>query len=380
VVEKMLRRVVGLRVARSSDSGVDATSGLLGPGEALVLEALGIVLIRSDPDTVRALHGNARTTMFRLEADRATRAAWTGRSEASSTPASGFPEEFADNDTSTWGVQATGALDSGLSGRGVRVAVLDTGIDARHPDFSRRAIVATSFVPGTDAGDPNGHGTYCAGLACGPALPQVGPRYGIAPAADLYVAKVLDHQANGTDGASLAGLDWAVRHGCAVVSLSLGTPVDRQDPPSELFEQAARHALLAGTLVFAAAGNGSQRPDQLRAVEHPANCPSIVAVGAINRRLAIAPFSNATLNSHGGEVDIVAPGVGVRSTWPAPRLYETFSGTSMAVPIAAGIACLYAEAYPEIRGSALRALILRGALSLDGCASGAGIALAWAPR
>jgi len=82
----------------------------------------------------------------------------------------------------------------------------------------------------------------------------------------------------------------------------------------------------------------------IQAVSHPANCPSIMAVAALNEGLAIAPFSNGGLNPRGGQIDIAAPGVDIYSAWPMPTRYNTISGTSMATPHFAGIAALFAEA------------------------------------
>ena len=111
-----------------------------------------------------------------------------------------------------------------------------------HPDFAGRNIVAQSFVPELSAEDANGHGTFCAGVACGPKAPRDAPRYGIAHGAELFVARVLDDTATGVDGNVLAGIDWAVRHECAVVSMSLGSPVFVGDSYPEVYEQVAARA------------------------------------------------------------------------------------------------------------------------------------------
>jgi subtilisin family serine protease len=108
----------------------------------------------------------------------------------------------------------------------------------------------------------------------------------------------------------------------------------------------------AGTLIIEAAGNEGARPGSISPVGHPANCPSIMAVAALDPQLGVAPFSNGGLNPLGGQVDIAGPGVDVRSSWPRPVLYNTISGTSMATPPVAGIAGLLSEANPEARGRA----------------------------
>ena len=280
-------------------------------------------------------------------------------------------------DTATWGLQATGALSSSYSGRGIRVAILDTGLDFGHPDFAGRSIVCRSFVEELAAHDGNGHGTFCAGVACGPAQPADAPRYGVAPDDEIYIARVLDVARWRVR--SIAGIDWAVRNQCSVVSMSLGSPVLVGDPFPEIYEQAAARALAAGTLLIAPAGNESQRPDEIAPVEHPANCPSILAVGAVDQQLRVAPFSNGGLNA-GGDVDLVAPGIAIGSTAPHPSLYQTASGTSMAAPFVAGIAALLAEAHPHARGAALRDLLLHSALALGAPPRDAGAGLVQAPR
>jgi subtilisin len=118
--------------------------------------------------------------------------------------------------------------------------------------------------------------------------------------------------------------------------MSLGAPVQPGQTFSRVFENAARRAVAAGTLIIAAAGNESHRPAVIAPVGHPGNCPSIVAVAAIDAQTRIASFSCGGINPQGGQVDIAGPGVQVRSTWPRPALYNTISGTSMATPHVAG--------------------------------------------
>jgi subtilisin family serine protease len=244
------------------------------------------------------------------------------------------------------------------------VAILDTGIDLGHPDFVGRRIVSQSFIQGQTAQDGHGHGTHTAGTACGPRQPQQLPRYGIAYESDIYIGKVLSNQGSGTDGGILAGIQWAMANGCAVVSMSLGQSGCQIPPVSQVFEQVAQRAFAAGTWIIAAAGNDSQRPGHICPVSHPANCPSITAVGALDQQLGVAFFSNGGLAPQGGAVDIAGPGVNVRSSWPRPRLYNTISGTSMATPHVSGIAALFAQAQPNLRGRALAHMVLTHARHL----------------
>lgn len=285
---------------------------------------------------------------------------------------------FADTEDLTWGLQATRVNQSRFSGRGVRVAVLDTGFDLDHPDFARRNVANKSFVSGQPVDDLNGHGTHCIGTALGAQRPAGGVRrrYGCAFRGDIYVGKVLSNQGSGSDSGILAGINWAIANRCRVISMSLGARVQRGEPYSTIYEAVAQRALRSnpGTLIVAAAGNDSTRPGSEWPVSRPANCPSIFAVGAIDSRLGIATFSNRGLNPNGGGVDIAAPGVAVFSSVPVPfpasaqpsgrgrpwpPRYHSISGTSMATPHVAGIAAMWLEAL----GSATSARALWQTLS-----------------
>lgn len=244
---------------------------------------------------------------------------------------------------STWGLDAVGVDDTTGTAKGIRVAVLDTGFHLAHPDFAGRTIRTESFISGETVDDAHGHGTHCIGTACGPVSPGSGPRYGIASGADIFVGKVLSNAGSGGDGGILAGIDWAVRNECRIVSMSLGSPASRGQRPSAVYERVARRALRQGTLIVAAAGNDSARPRSVAPVSHPANCPSIMAVAAVDSKMKVASFSNQAMNPQGGEVNLAGPGVLVHSSWIPPQLYRTISGTSMATPHVAGVAAVIAE-------------------------------------
>jgi subtilisin len=276
----------------------------------------------------------------------------------------------------TWGLQATRADVSRFSGRGIKLAVLDTGLDLAHPDFAGRTVETESFISGETVQDRHGHGTHCVGTACGIRQPGVLPRYGVAPDADIFVGKVLSDRGSGTDGSILAGIRWAVRNGCHVISMSLGAEVLPGQQHSLVFETLAQRALQRGTLIIAAAGNDSYRPDMIKPVSHPANCPSIMAVGALDQHLRVAGFSNGTARS---AVDIAAPGVAVRSSWPQPTLYRAINGTSMATPHVAGVAALIAEADPGARATTLARRLLASVRQVGGSPGAVGRGLVQAP-
>jgi subtilisin family serine protease len=259
-------------------------------------------------------------------------------------------DEFAENTAAlTWGLIATRVNRTQRSGRGIKVAILDTGFDFRHPDFAGRPIVQRSFIPNQSAQDGHGHGTHCTGTACGPRAPTGVPRYGVAYESSIFIGKVLSNSGGSVGGSVLAGMNWAVANRCAVISMSLGG----RGGPFTYYTDAGQRALNAGCLIVAAAGNNSARPGVIAPTLAPANSPTIVSVAAIDERLRVASFSC------GGKVEIAAPGVNVFSSLPMPRRYGTLSGTSMATPHVAGIAALLAQSNPALRGVRLRQALLR---------------------
>ncbi|MBD2020764.1 S8 family serine peptidase [Leptolyngbya sp. FACHB-36] len=290
-------------------------------------------------------------------------------------------EEFsslASNAEFTWGLQQTKVNTSSHSGLGIKVAVLDTGMDLTHPDFVGRTIVEKSFIEGETVQDGNGHGTHCIGTACGSRLPAVLPRYGVAYNAEIYAGKVLSNEGSGADGGILGGINWAIASGCPIISMSLGARVLPGQKYSDVYEQVAQRALAQGTLIIAAAGNDSFRQFGLVfPVSHPANCPSILAVAAVTDKLRPASFSNGGTQPDGGQIDIAAPGVDIYSSWFMPTRYNTISGTSMATPHVAGIAALYAEA-TGARGQELWSQLTRNALRLSSRSRDVGNGLAQA--
>jgi len=277
----------------------------------------------------------------------------------------------------TWGLQATKVVDSSYSGRGIKVAVLDTGLDLSHPDFGERQITSKSFVDKEEVQDKQGHGTHVIGTACGSKNPSKPPRYGIAYEAEIYAGKVLNNQGRGGDRQILSGIEWAINNDCAIVSMSLGAP--GQLRYSRVFENIAQRALRNRTLIIAAAGNGSDRRiGQVEPVGHPANCPSIMAVAALTRQLDVAFFSNAGLYPWGGQIDVAAPGVDVYSSYGGQKDYKRLPGTSMATPHVSGIAALYAEA-KGARGQELWNLLTQQARRLQLSSRDVGSGLVQAP-
>jgi subtilisin len=208
-------------------------------------------------------------------------------------------------------------------GRGIKVAVLDTGIDWSHPDLAANVKGAVSLVPGETAMDGNGHGTHCAGTI-GASLNGQGV-VGVAPEASLHGVKVLANSGSGQYSWIIAGINWAIQNRMQIVSMSLGG----SSAPNAL-EQICNAAFNAGLLVIAAAGNAGPGANT---VSFPGKYRKVIAVSAIDGSNVIASFS-----SRGREVEICAPGVQVLSTVPGG--YAQMSGTSMACPHVAGAAAV----------------------------------------
>jgi len=285
-------------------------------------------------------------------------------------------DSFSDTGQFTWGLQAVGADLSSYTGKGINLAVLDTGFDANHPDFAGRNVTTKSLVDGEDAADSHGHGTHCIGTSCGPRTPEQGPGYGVASEANIFAGKVLGADGSGSDSNILAGINWALENKCQVISMSLGADVKTVHPP---YVTAGRRALELGSLIVAAAGNNAQRSaGNPGFVGAPANSPYIMAVAAVDSKLAVADFSAQAISTEGGEVDIAGPGVDVYSSWPGSQRYNTISGTSMATPHVAGLAALLAES-TGLRAQELWDKLVQEARSLSLPTTDVGAGLAQAP-
>ncbi|HDP70297.1 MAG TPA: subtilisin [Actinobacteria bacterium] len=241
-------------------------------------------------------------------------------------------------------------------GTGVKVAILDTGIDYTHPDLSTNYKGGYDFINNdTDPKDDNGHGTHCAGIATAE-LDGAGV-VGVAPEAYLYGVKVLGATGSGLISQIVAGIDWSVANGMDVVSMSLGSTL-----PSLTLEAACNNAYNAGVLLIAAAGNsGAPTGSATTTVNYPARYTSVIAVSATSSVDLIATFS-----SRGPEVELAAPGVSVYSTLPTYNVtltptyglsYGTLSGTSMACPHVTGVAALAMVAYPAYTNAQIRTLL-----------------------
>lgn len=389
-------------VAKSADfAGHTFTAEQLESEGASVFDTLGVAVVSLDPDQAQSMRSSTALggAVLAIEPERVVYAIGASlnisltsdylkgyRDAVNNLVDQAIPSEsqlaaaaVLANGSTTWGLQATKVIESPYSGLGIKVAVLDTGLDLTHPDFAGRKITSQSFISGEAVQDLNGHGTHCIGTACGTQNPSTLPRYGVAYNAEIFAGKVLSNRGSGSDGGILAGIDWAITNGCQVISMSLGAATSPGDTYSIVYEQVGQRALRQGTLIVAAAGNESNRSSgQFNPVGYPANAPSLMAVAALDAQLQVGDFSNRSINPNGGQVDIAGPGVDVYSTWPMPTRYESISGTSMATPHVAGIAALYAEA-TKLTGYALWGYLLRDAQRLLLPSADVGVGLAQAP-
>ncbi|MEU7115377.1 S8 family serine peptidase [Streptomyces sp. NPDC046182] len=266
-------------------------------------------------------------------------------------------------------IGATEAWAAGYDGKGVKVAVLDTGIDVNHPDFAGLIDGTASFVPGEGITDVNGHGTHVAGTIVGSGAASGGDEKGVAPGADLYVGKVLGGaEGSGQDSWVMAGMQWAAESGADVVNMSLGDsyPTDGSDPMSQTVDALSAQY---GTLFVIAAGNAG--PESISA---PGAAASALTVAATDKQDRLASFSSTGPLAHSGGMkpDIAAPGVDITAarsqemTGGGEGLYRTISGTSMATPHVAGAAAILAQQHPDWTGAQLKEHLMSTAKGLDG--------------
>ncbi|MGY5036019.1 S8 family serine peptidase [Streptomyces sp. 900116325] len=265
----------------------------------------------------------------------------------------------ADLAESTAQIGAPQAWKAGDTGKGVDVAVLDTGIDAEHPDLVGQIAASQSFVTDEDVTDRHGHGTHVASTIAGTGAASDGKEKGVAPGARLHIGKVLSDEGSGQQSWVLAGMEWAaVDQHADIINMSLGTsdPSDGTDPLSTAVDHLSAET---GALFVVAAGNTGT--DQ--SIGSPAAADAALTVGAVDSSDDVAWFSSRGPRVDGGlKPEITAPGVAVlaaRSQYSpfGEGSYLTFSGTSQATPHVAGAAALLAAAHPKLTGSQLKDLL-----------------------
>lgn len=262
-------------------------------------------------------------------------------------------------------VGAPTAWASGYDGTGVKVAVLDTGIDTEHPDVAGQLDEAVSFVPGEDVLDHHAHGTHVASTVLGTGSASEGLNKGVAPGARLLVGKVLSNEGYGQDSWIIDGMEWAANN-AKIVSMSLGgtEPSDGTDPMAQAVNTLSEST---GALFVIAAGNTGAE-----GIGSPGAADAALTVGAVDKSDNLAWFSSKgpRFGNSGLKPDLVAPGVGIvaaRShlTSQGSGSYLTLDGTSMATPHVAGAAAILAQRHPDWTGAQLKDALMSTTKKLD---------------
>ncbi|MEU6661135.1 S8 family serine peptidase [Streptomyces sp. NPDC046821] len=248
------------------------------------------------------------------------------------------------------------AWEAGLTGKGVKVAILDTGYDGTHPDLASRVTESKSFIAGQEVADRNGHGTHVTSTVGGSGAASDGKEKGVAPGATLAVGKVLSDQGFGSESEIIAGMEWAAKDIHAkVVSMSLGStePSDGTDPMAAAVNSLSKDT---GALFVIAAGNSGYAGS----VGSPGAADSALTIGAVDSNDQAAYFTSKgpRYGDNALKPDLSAPGVGIlaarSSLIPGSGSYTSLSGTSMATPHVAGVAALLAEKHPDWTGAQLK--------------------------
>ncbi|MGW0299215.1 S8 family peptidase [Streptomyces anthocyanicus] len=272
-------------------------------------------------------------------------------------------------DVSVPQIGAPAAWQAGYDGTGVKVAVLDSGVDTSHPDLAGKVTAAKNFTGSPDTRDRVGHGTHVASTVAGSGAKSGGKYKGVAPGAELLNGKVLDDQGAGTDSGIIEGMEWAVDQGAKVVNMSLGgEDTEGVDPIEETLDRLSDKALFV-----TAAGNAG--PDA-GTLSSPGTADRALTVGAVDKDDVLAGFSSRgpRVGDQAVKPDLTAPGVSItaatavdsaldtapEAVHPAPG-YLSLSGTSQATPHVAGAAALLAQLHPDWSGQRLKAVLVGSA-------------------
>ena len=251
-----------------------------------------------------------------------------------------------------WGIDKIDAemvhAEYGIKGFGVKVAVIDTGIDLKHPDlkvYGGKSFISSSYQ------DDHGHGTHVAGTIA--ALDNTQGVIGVAPEAQLYALKALSSGGSGFWSDVAAALEWSIENKMDIVSMSIGGTAG-----DSLLETAVTQAYQAGLILVAAAGNSGTSDGTGDSVQFPAKYSGVIAVAATDSNDARASFSSTGL-----KVELSAPGVNVFSTYLGST-YKNMNGTSMATPHVSGLAALVKSTYPNATSEEIRKKIVDSVVDL----------------
>lgn len=267
---------------------------------------------------------------------------------------------YASGEVTPWGishVKSTDVQQKGITGAGLKVGIIDTGIDYTHEDL--RVSGGVTFVSGTtDFMDDNGHGTHVAGTVA--ALHNTVGVIGTAPEVSLYAIKVLDRFGSGSYSDIVSGIEWAITNHLNILNMSLGG-----SSSSRTLKEAMDKAYNSGILLVASAGNNGY--SSKGTITYPAAYDSVIAVGAVDQHNIRASFSSV-----GRQLELMAPGVSIQSTVPGG--YAVYDGTSMAAPHVTGVAALMWQDKPSLSNIQLRNALNQTAFPLgDGFSYGNGL-------
>ena len=263
-------------------------------------------------------------------------------------------------------IGAPAAWAAGYDGTGVKVAVLDTGIDLTHPDVAQ-VKEAKNFTTDADAVDHHGHGTHVASTIAGSGAAADGKYKGVAPGADLLIGKVLDNKGSGDTSWIIAGMQWAVDQGADVVSMSLGSnqPSDGTDPMAQAVNSLSDSS---GALFVIAAGNAGPGKTTIGT---PGSADAALTVGAVDKSDQLASFSSRgpRLGDSAVKPEITAPGVnivaaraaGTTMGTPVDTDYTSANGTSMATPHVAGAVAILKQRHQDWTGDRLKQVLISSA-------------------
>ena len=252
-------------------------------------------------------------------------------------------------------LRAEYAHAKGITGKGITVAIMDTGA-VPHPDFGSRILSFRDFTQGRqNAYDDNSHGTHVAGIIAGNGKMSHGLYKGMAPECNLFIMKVLDRKGNGNTSQVLKAIDYVIanreKYNIRILNISVGMLPSADEVEKKNLMDAVEKAWNAGIVVVAAAGNNG--PDK-NSVTIPGQCKSIITVGSIDdytksgRDVKKGYSGRGPTESCVIKPEILAPGTSIKSCSSRGNGYETKSGTSMSAPIISGVVALRLQRYPEM--------------------------------
>jgi len=275
-------------------------------------------------------------------------------------------------------IGASYAYEKGLTGAGIGVAVLDSGMDTTHPDLRNKLVYSYNYCNHTtNIQDDCGHGTHVCGIIGGTGAASGGTLHGVSPGCHFVLLKVLDEDGNGTSGSLIQALYWLIEHGkqydVRIVNISVGGIEEKIREKSELV-RAAEDAWKAGFVVCAAAGNQGPRPGTITS---PGVSEHIITVGSSDDDHAVQIMGRKMIHYSGRGMsdsliqkpDIVAPGYSVVSCnarWKQEKnkFYIAKSGTSMATPIVSGGIALLLSAHPSLKNEEIKKQLCRSCRNL----------------